>query len=183
MLFTIKDNLLKIDMGDHYYQGKIFQDLFPEEIKDNYLDILNQSFIDFTDDEYSVTKNFDDKNVYIINFCYKSKPFSFKRKIEIPVTKHEKDFKDYTNERIEKLESIVNKLSQELDSFKLSKENLNKEILIKEEEDENEEENEEESDSDKESETEEVHIPITAKGGKKVAAVVQMKNGRQVVKK
>lgn len=182
MLFTIKDNLLKIDMGDHYYQGKIIQDLFPEEIKDNYIDILQNSFIDYVDDDYSVTKNFDDKNCYVINFSFKAKPFSFKRKIEIPVTKHEKDFKDYTNERIEKLETLVNKLFQEVESLKLSKDNL-----IKVEDEDNIEESEvEESEveeSDDDSQVEDIQIPITVKGGKKVPAVVQMKNGRQVVKK
>jgi len=177
MLFTIKDNLLKIDMGDHYYQGKIIQDFFPEEIKDNYIDILQNSFIDYVDDDYSVTKNFDDKNCYVINFSFKAKPFSFKRKIEIPVTKHEKDFKDYTNERIEKLETLVNKLFQEVESLKLSKDNL----IKVEDEDNNEESEVEESDDD--SQVEDIQIPITVKGGKKVPAVVQMKNGRQVVKK
>jgi hypothetical protein len=181
MLFTIKDNLLKIDMGDHYYQGKIIQDLFPEEIKDNYIDILQNSFIDYVDDDYSVTKNFDDKNYYVINFSFKAKPFSFKRKIEIPVTIHEKDFKDYTNERIEKLETLVNKLCQEVESLKLSKESL-----IKEENDEDEGSVNEDSvneDSDSDSQVEDIQIPITVKGGRKIPAVVQMKNGRQVVKK
>lgn len=179
MLFTIKDNTLKIDMGDHYYTGQITQELFPEEIRDNFMDILQKSFVDFTDDDYSVTNNFDDKNIYVINFSYKAKPFSFKRKIDIPVTKHDKDFKDYTNERIEKLELMINVLFEEVKQLKETKN-----LISDEKEDESEKkEYEEDSEDEEDSDVENVQIMTKTKGGKKVPAVVQMKNGRQVVKK
>ena len=160
MLFTIKDNTLKIDMGDHYYTGQINPELFPEEIRDNYMDILRESFVEIFSDEYSVTNNFDDKNFYVINFSYNTKPFCFKRKIEIPVTRQEKDFKDYTNERIEKLELLVNSLIEDMKNLKESDEN----------ESDEDESNEDESD-------EEVEIVKNTKGGKKVP-VAQMKNSR-----
>jgi hypothetical protein len=146
-------------------------DMFPEEIKDNYLEIIQQSFDDFTDDKYSVTKNFEDKTKYIINFTYKVKPFSFKRQIIIPVDYHMKDYQDYTNERIEKLEKIIETMAEEIQNLKLSK-------LI---DDEHEDSDEKEDNSEEEEDDVEIKVPIT-KGGKTIGVAVQMKNGRQVVK-
>jgi hypothetical protein len=172
MQYSIKDDQLKVDFGDHYYKGSISSDYFPEEIRDNYLDILQKSFENFIDEEYSVIKNFDDKTKYIINFHYKSKPFSFKRVIEIPMLKVEKDFKDYTNERIEKLENIVESLKAELLSLKTDK--ISEHIIDNESDLENDKDSDEESDAPE---------PISVRGGKKLQTVVQMKNGKQMISK
>ena len=104
----------------------------------------------------------------IINFQYKVKPFSFKRSISIPIVYHLKDYKDYTNERIEKLENEIKDLRETISVLMESK-NDNK--IDDSTEDSEEDSNDEEI----------VEIPI--KGGKKIPAVVQMKNGRQVVRK
>lgn len=175
MQFTLKNNTLKIDNGDHYYTGEISSEMFPEEIRDNYEEIVNQSFENYSDDKYSVSivNNFDLKDPsFTINFQYNVKPFTFKRNILIPVVYHLKDFQDYTNERIEKLDNEVATLRSLVESL------LNKNTI---DDDDNEEEREDEEDDDSTlSEDEIVEVPV--KGGKRVPVVVQMK-GRQVVAK
>ena len=173
MQFTLKNNTLKIDNGDHYYTGEISSEMFPEEIRDNYEEIVNQSFENFSDDKYSVSivNTCDLKNPsFTINFHYNVKPFTFKRNIIIPVVYHLKDFQDYTNERIEKLDNEVATLRSLVESL------LNKNTIDDDDDDE-----EEDSDSTLSEEDEIVEVPV--KGGKKVPVVVQMKSGRQVVAK
>lgn len=171
MQFKIKNDTLIIDEDDHYWVGVINPNDFPEEIRDNYLDIIQKSFDNFIDEEYSVTRNFEDTSRYIINFHYKSKPFSFKRTIEIPMMLKDKDFKDYTNERIEKLEEEIKKLHETFQVLQLSIQQ--KSELIEDEEEEEEEDDEESS--------VEVEVPIKTKGGKAVSSTVKLKNGRQTV--
>jgi hypothetical protein len=180
MHFKIKNDTLIIDEDDHYWTGIINQFDFPEEIRDNYLDIIEKSFDNFINEEYSVTRNFEDPSkedttIYIINFHYKSKPFSFKRTIEIPMMLKNKDFKDYTNERIEKLEEEIKKLHETFQTLQL---NIDKKIEMlqvdKEEEEveEGEEEVEEEGEEgeeEEEEEEEEVEVPIKMKGVKLIA--------------
>ena len=117
---TLKNNNLKIDNGDHYYTGEISPEMFPEEIRDNYEEIVNQSFENYSDDKYSVSiiNTCDIKNPsFTINFQYNVKPFTFKRSILIPVVYHLKDFQDYTNERIEKLDNEVANLRSLVESL------------------------------------------------------------------
>jgi hypothetical protein len=167
MQFTLKNNTIKIDNGDHYYTGEISSEMFPEEIRDNYEQIINQSFENYSDDKYSVSivNNFDIKDPsFTINFQYNVKPFTFKRNILIPVVYHLKDFQDYTNERIEKLDNEVATLRSLVESL------LNKNII----DDEQEEEDSDLEDNDSTlSEEEIVEVPV--KGGKRVPVVVQMK--------
>jgi len=167
MQFTLKNNTIKIDNGDHYYTGEISSEMFPEEIRDNYEEIINQSFENYSDDKYSVSivNNFDIKDPsFTINFQYNVKPFTFKRNILIPVVYHLKDFQDYTNERIEKLDNEVATLRSLVESL------LNKNTI----DDEQEEEDSDLEDNDSTlSEDEIVEVPV--KGGKRVPVVVQMK--------
>lgn len=176
MQFLLKGDTLKVDNGDHYWHGKVTSELFPEEIRDNYTDIIEKSFINYSNDEYSVTNNYENKNLYVINFHYKAKPFTFKRTIEIPMEYCLKDYQDYTNERIELLEKTVSDLQSKLEAVSLEfvQYKLQQNAMI---EDEEEEESEEED-----SEEEEVEVPVTTKGGKRVTTTVKMKNGRQVTK-
>jgi hypothetical protein len=164
MQFTLKNNKLKIDNGDHYYTGDISSEMFPEEIRDNYEEIVNQSFENYSDDKYSVSivNNFDvTAPSFTINFQYNLKPFTFKRNILIPVVYHLKDFQDYTNERIEKLDKEVATLRSLVESL------LNKNTI-----DDEEDSDLEDNDSTL-SEDEIVEVPV--KGGKRVPVVVQMK--------
>jgi len=175
MQFTLKNNTIKIDNGDHYYTGDISSEMFPEEIRDNYEEIVNQSFENYSDDKYSVSivNNFDLKDPsFTINFQYNVKPFTFKRNILIPVVYHLKDFQDYTNERIEKLDNEVATLRSLVESL------LNKNTI-----DDDDDDNEEEEEDDDSTLSEEEIVEVPVKGGKKVPVVVQMKSGRQVVAK
>jgi len=167
MQFTLKNNKLKIDNGDHYYTGDISSEMFPEEIRDNYEEIVNQSFENYSDDKYSVSivNNFDLKDPsFTINFQYNVKPFTFKRNILIPVVYHLKDFQDYTNERIEKLDNEVATLRSLVESL------LNKNTI--DDDEDNEDSDLEDNDSTL-SEEQIVEVPV--KGGKRVPVVVQMK--------
>ena len=188
MQFSYKNNILKIDNGDHYYTTDIKQEMFPEEIRDNFEEIIEQSFINYSDTTYNVTHEFNnfnnennnfnkENNIFTIFFNYLQKPFSFKRIIEFKMNYHMKDFKDYTNERIEKLESTIGKLESTIEELKVM-------FTVKKDEPTiNDEEEDEEDDDDEDSEEQvEVQLPVT-KGGKKVTAVVQMRGGRQVVSK
>jgi hypothetical protein len=84
-----------------------------------------------------------------------------------------KDFQDYTNERIEKLDNEIATLRSLVESL------LNKNTI--DDDDDEEEENDEDNESIL-SEEEIVEVPV--KGGKKVPVVVQMKgSGRQVAAK
>jgi len=175
MQYTLKNNTIKIDNGDHYYTGDVTPDMFPEEIRDNYEEIINQSFENYSDDKYNVTLTLNlDGTVpqIIIYFQYKVKPFSFKRSILIPIIYHLKDFKDYTNERIEKLENEIKDLKEIISVLMESKDDNKIDDTT---------EDSEEDSNDEEKEEHVVEIPI--KGGKKIPAVVQMKNGRQVIRK
>jgi len=166
MQFTLKNNKLKIDNGDHYYTGDISSEIFPEEIRDNYEEIVNQSFENYSDDKYSVSivNNCDVINPsFSINFQYNVKPFTFKRNILIPVVYHLKDFQDYTNERIEKLDNEVATLRSLVESL------LNKNTI----DDEDDEDSDLEDNDSTLSEEEILEVPV--KGGKKVPVVVQMK--------
>jgi hypothetical protein len=181
MQFTLKNNTIKIDNGDHYYTGDICSEMFPEEIRDNYLDIIEKSFNNFTDEEYSVLRDFEDTGRYIINFHYKSKPFSFKRTIEIPMALKEKDFKDYTNERIEKLEEQIKKLNESFQTVQLSIQQKS-EMLEDNDEDDDEEEEEEEEEEDASSVEVPIKpvVPIKARGGKVVEPIFTVNNSRKV---
>ena len=174
MQFLIKGDSLKVDCGDHYWQGFVTPELFPEEIRENYWNIVEKSFENFSNDEYSVTRNWDDKTKYVINFHYRAKPFTFKRVIEIEMEKHLKDYKDYTNERIELLEKTVADLKDKLNTVSLEYAHYKLQLsaLI--------EDNEEEEESEDDESEEEVEVPVTTK---RVTTTVKMKNGRQVVAK
>lgn len=171
MHYTLKNNTIKIDMGDHYYSGEVIPEMFPEEIRDNYLEIVEQSFNDYSDDQCSVSHLFENKE-YIINFTYKSKPFCFKRNIKITMEQTMKDFRDYTNERIESLENQIEQLKKLV--FELKDEKMALQI-IRDSNSEDEDEDEEEEDEEEEDKREPVNTKATiVKGGKKVNAVVQL---------
>jgi len=78
------------------------------------------------------------------------------------VVYHLKDFQDYTNERIEKLDNEVATLRSLVESL------LNKNTI-------DDDDNEEEDDDDDSTLSEEEIVEVPVKGGKRVPVVVQMK--------
>jgi hypothetical protein len=172
MLYTLKNNTIKIDMGDHYYSGDVIPEMFPEEIRDNYLEIVEQSFNDYSDEQCSVNHLFENKE-YIINFTYKSKPFCFKRTIKITMEQTMKDFRDYTNERIEGLENQIAELKKIV--IELKDEKFALQMIRDTNSDDEDGEEDEEEDDEEEEEKEPVNAKaVLTKGGKKIAAVVQL---------
>ena len=106
MQLTYNNNQIKIDNGDHYYIGLIKKESFPENLRSDFEDIIEKSFINFSDDNYTVIHSLsEDNKEYIIDFKFICKPVTIKELIKINLTRHDKDFKDYINERIEKLEN------------------------------------------------------------------------------
>jgi hypothetical protein len=153
MHLTYNNNQIKIDNGDHYYIGFIKKELFPENLRSDFEDIIDKSFTNFSDDNYTVLHSLsDDNKEYIIDFKFICKPVTIKELIKINLIRHDKDFKDYINERIEKLENeniLLKEKVSELASILLKRDTEDEE----EEDDDGEEEEEEEE--EKESEPEE----------------------------
>ena len=157
MQLTFHNNQLKIDNGDHYFIGLTNKQDFPTIISENYEDIITKSFDNFSDENTTISHIIND-NQYIINFKYNCKPLNISEEIRIDLVKHIKDFKDYMNERIERLENenvLIKKNLSELAN-----------IVLKNNTEEAEEEAEEEVVDETEDE-EESEVPIvqtTVKG-------------------
>jgi hypothetical protein len=118
MLFTYSNNTIKIDNNDHYFIGKVDKSIFPEIIREEYEEIIQKSFDNYVNIDMSVENVFQDPHQeYVINFSYHSKPIFFNTSIKIPLEKHQKDFKDYMNERMVKLEEQVATLTLKLESL------------------------------------------------------------------
>ena len=124
MQLTYNNNKLKIDNGDHYYIGIVNKDDFPGIISNDYEDIIMKSFNNFSDDTTTVKHEIVD-NMFIIDFKFNCKPLKIYEVIKIKINKHDKDFKDYIIERIEKLENDNNELKIKLSelSIKITKKN------------------------------------------------------------
>ena len=113
MQITYNNNNLKIDNGDHYYIGIVTKELFPPIIADNYDTIIKKSFENFSDEVSSIKSTILDSK-YIIDFKFNSRLINVSEKVEIPITKYDKDYRDYINERIQKLESDNKELKNKL---------------------------------------------------------------------
>jgi hypothetical protein len=156
MLFTYSNNVLKIDNNDHYFYGNVDKSSFPDIIKEEYEEIIIKSFTNISNNEMDISKIFiEPYNEYIIKFLYHSKPIFFETSIIIPLERHQKDFKDYMNERMVKLEEQILILSIKLESVSSNLINKKKEFAIEKENKEENNDSDEEDDSDEEEEEEE----------------------------
>jgi hypothetical protein len=165
MLFTYSNNIIKIDNNDHYFVGKVDKSIFPEIIKEEYEDIIMKSFNDYSDATMDVKKCFNEPYTeYIIEFSFHQKPIFFNSSINITMEKHMKDFKDYMNERMVKLEEQVTTLTLKLES-------LSTQLINDEKSEESESVNNEVEESDEESE-EEIVVPPPKNRGKQAQAKV-----------
>jgi len=154
MQLTYNNNQIKIDNGDHYYIGLIKKESFPENLRSDFEDIIDKSFINFSDDNYTVIHSLsEDNKEYIIDFKFICKPVTIKELIKINLIRHDKDFKDYINERIEKLEKenvLLKEKVSELAGILLKKDEEEKEEKDEEEKDEEDEEEDEQEQSEPE---------------------------------
>lgn len=111
MQFSYTNNTIKIDNNDHYFTGQVNPNDFPEMIRADYEDIIVKSFDNYSDDLMTITNEFDEQQ-YKINFSFNKKPFNFNTVIIIFMEKYMKDFKDYMNERMYKLENEILNLKE-----------------------------------------------------------------------
>jgi hypothetical protein len=159
MLFTYSNNVLKIDNNDHYFCGKVDKSSFPEIIKEEYEEIIKKSFNNYSNNEMSIENEFiEPYEEYKINFSYHSKPIFFNASIIISLEKHQKDFKDYMNERMVRLEEHVVKLEEQIKELNIKLE-PNKSKIEYEKDSEIEDSSEEEEEEEQEEEQEEIIIP------------------------
>ena len=156
MIFTYSNNVLTIDNNDHYFRGKVDKSSFPDIIKEEYEEIIKKSFNNYSNNDMSIENEFSEPyEEYKINFSYHSKPIFFNASIIISLEKHQKDFKDYMNERMVKMEEQILILSIKLESVSSNLINKKKEFAIEKENKEENNDSDEEDDSDEEEEEEE----------------------------
>lgn len=150
MHYTYEKDSIKIDDDDHYFIGKVDKQQFPEVIREDFEDIIEKSFNDYQDNNMTIKHNFNEDSLnYTIEFSYHQKPIFLTSTIQITMERHDKDFKDYMNERVQKLEAQVATLTQKLESLSSN--------LIDDNKSEKEESVNEESEDDSE---EEIVIPV-----------------------
>ena len=154
MLFTYSNNVLTIDNNDHYFRGNVDKSSFPDIIKEEYEEIIEKSFNNYSNNEMSIENEFiEPYEEYKINFSYHSKPIFFKASIIISLEKHQKDFKDYMNERMVRLEEHVVELEKQIKELIINSKLTNKSKEIEYEKDsetDNSSEEEEEEEEEKE---------------------------------
>ena len=167
MLFTYSNNVLTIDNKDHYFRGNVDKSSFPDIIKDEYEEIIEKSFNNYSNNQMSIENEFiEPYEEYKINFSYHSKPIFFKASIIISLEKHQKDFKDYMNERMVRLEELVVGLEEQIKELNINSKltNKNKEIEYEEDSDIEDSSEEEEEEEEKEEEEEIIIPPPKSKG-------------------
>lgn len=166
MLFTYSNNVLTIDNNDHYFRGNIDKSSFPDIIKEEYEEIIKKSFNNYSNNEMSIENEFSEPyDEYKINFLYHSKPIFFNTSIIISLEKHQKDFKDYMNERMIKLEEHIVKLEEQIKELNINSKLTNK---AKEIEYEKDSEIEDSSEEEEEDEKEEIIIPPPKSKGRNI---------------
>ncbi len=103
---------LYIDCDHYYYTGMVEPELFPQDIRNSYLEIVSKSFEGYTDNTTKISGYFENgnlsaDNMYIVDILFTSTFYKNQQYINIPLTITKKDRVDY-------LESKVNSLTQEL---------------------------------------------------------------------
>ena len=158
MLFTYSNNVLTIDNNDHYFRGNVDKSSFHDIIKEEYEEIIKKSFNNYSNNEMSIENEFSEPyDEYKINFSYHSKPIFFNTSIIISLEKHQKDFKDYMNERMIRLEEHIIKLEEQIKELNINSKLTNKAKEIEYEKDSEIEDSSEEE--EEEEEEEEIIIP------------------------
>lgn len=165
MLFTYSNNVLTIDNKDHYFRGNVDKSSFPDIIKDEYEEIIKKSFNNYSNNEMSIENKFSEPyDEYKINFSYHSKPIFFNTSIIISLEKHQKDFKDYMNERMIKLEEHIVKLEEQIKELNIKLETNKPNKIEDEYEKDSETDNSSEEEEEDEKEEEIIIPPPKSKG-------------------
>ncbi len=133
-------NVIHIDCGKSYYTGIVNEDNFLPEFRDNYLEILEKSFIGYTDESVKIMASleFTDlsaDNNYVINIYMKNKFYSLDKEIKIPLSVSIKDRFDYLEEKVTTLTSMVEELEKKI-AYMTTKSVMNGKEIDNESEDE-----------------------------------------------
>lgn len=129
-------NYLKIDLGMSYYLGIINSSLFPDELKNNYIDIITKSILYYkkesTEQPKIISKiEFNDLreiNYYLISFELMNGFVCIQKLIKIEIRKYIKNMEHYINEQAEDIVLIKNSLNNinvEIDSNKNNSDKFN----------------------------------------------------------
>jgi hypothetical protein len=138
-------HMLKVDMGDHYYDGMINLNSFPSEIQDP-ISVVQKSLNNYFSQNTNITGIFTpttdiSQASYTIIFKCTQEFFTIERTIVINMTWHMKEQMDYINERFIEMQSEIKNLKNSNDELKFLLNKVEKKLqdLDRGEDDEEEE--------------------------------------------
>jgi hypothetical protein len=128
--------LLKFDMGLTCYKGAIYQNTFPEELQNNYINVVNEEIQYFLNDSPNDPKivsmfefpNTYDTNYFLISFHKNDQFVKYQRYIKIEMQKINKTIDDYLFEFDQRISTNKNSTHNQ----KLIIDELNKKFEIQE---------------------------------------------------
>lgn len=107
---------LTFDCGLYYYVSIFTSDIFPQELREKYLDLVSKALIGFTDETTKISGGFEheffnEDNKFIINVDFSNTFYKFSHKIVLPLTANQKDKVDYLEEKLEALKESFDRLT------------------------------------------------------------------------
>lgn len=128
--------LLKFDMGFTCYKGTIYQNTFPEELQNNYINVVNEAIKYFLSDSPNDPKivsmfefpNTYDTNYFLISFHKNDQFVKYQRYIKIEMQKINKTIDDYLFEFDQRISTNINSTYNQ----KVNIDELNKKFEIQE---------------------------------------------------
>jgi len=131
--------VLKYDMGTTCYQGFIDQNIFPEELKINYIEVVNEAikyFLKESDKETKIVSmlqhpNSADVNYFMISFQRSDQFVKYQRFVNIELNKVSKTVNDYLfefDQRIVCNKNTIHDLSQKNENQQVEIKNLKETI-------------------------------------------------------
>jgi hypothetical protein len=108
-------NILRVDGGNHYYEGKIDVNIFPKELNDP-ISIVEKSLTNYSTSNINITGTFipisstTSKSSYVIKFICIQEFFTTEKEIIIDMINYKKKEIDYINERFTEMSNEINTL-------------------------------------------------------------------------
>jgi hypothetical protein len=111
-------NILRVDSGDHYYEGKIDLSKFPKELNDP-ISIVEKSLTNYSTPNIKISGVFTPQNSttpkssYVIKFTCIQEFFTTEKEILIDMIFHKKKEIDYINERFNEMTNEISTLKSD----------------------------------------------------------------------
>jgi len=111
-------NILRVDSGDHYYEGKIDLSKFPKELNDP-ISIVEKSLTNYSTPNIKISGVFTPQNSttpkssYVIKFTCIQEFFTTEKEIIIDMIFHKKKEIDYINERFNEMTNEISTLKSD----------------------------------------------------------------------